>query len=487
MTATPRFSNEGKVAATGQTGAESPPRPAGLLVVGDAGFADSVRQVLKDEGITAPIKTVPDYLMALGEAATQPPAVVLGRVHNVDDMLDSSLRGLRSLLPHGRLLLVVAPAEEPVAVQAVRCGFNDYLIEPLDTQELARLVRAGLEAQAATPGDRGFRFPSPPVTPPAALNPPSVAPGTGEVKPTPAAPVSPAVPDAELGDVDLVAALINDPTGIVDLALRLIGASSGIAGLSWSAPAAPPPEPASPGATPAGAGARVVYEGTSLGFLNAPAPAKPEDLAPWASWLGHWLALDRTMKDLREAAAHDDLTGVWNRRYFRHFLTTVLERAVHERFCVTLMIFDIDNFKSYNDRYGHPSGDQILRETARLMQSVVRSHDVVARIGGDEFAVVFWDAEEPRKPNSRHPHSVRRAAERFQKAICSHKFPRLLSQNADSLTISGGLAGFPWDGRAPDDLIAFADAKAMESKRQGKNALTFGPGAAGNGGTEQAV
>jgi len=149
---------------------------------------------------------------------------------------------------------------------------------------------------------------------------------------------------------------------------------------------------------------------------------------------------------------------------------------------VTLLVFDIDDFKNYNDRFGHPAGDEILRETARLMQDSVREHDVVARIGGDEFAVIFWDNDQaPRRAHSEHPHDVLKAARRFQQAVYAHKFPKLLDHAPGTLTISGGLASFPWDGRTPEGLLDHADAMALESKRQGKNAITFGPGALGRG------
>ena len=74
-------------------------------------------------------------------------------------------------------------------------------------------------------------------------------------------------------------------------------------------------------------------------------------------------------------------------------------------------------------------------------------------------------------------HTVRKAADRFQRAICAHKFPKLLEEAPGTLTISAGLAGFPWDGRDPEDLLARADEMAMHSKRQGKNVVTYGPGA----------
>ncbi len=230
------------------------------------------------------------------------------------------------------------------------------------------------------------------------------------------------------------------------------------------------------------------YAGQSYGTLHAPAEslASPDPHHPaatvaqlqvWADWLARWLALESRFVRLRDLSMRDELTGAWNRRYFNRFLKRIIDRAAEDRQQVTLMIFDIDDFKIYNDAYGHPAGDEILREVAKLMMTSVREHDVVARIGGDEFAVIFWDADQPRRPHSRHPDDVLNAAKRFQRAVVEHRFPKLLDKAAGNLTISGGLAGFPWDGRTPDELLEFADAMAMRSKQQGKNAITVGPGA----------
>ena len=76
----------------------------------------------------------------------------------------------------------------------------------------------------------------------------------------------------------------------------------------------------------------------------------------------------------------------------------MLEEARTTYLPVTLFLFDIDDFKKYNDQYGHGVGDEILRQTAKLMKKCVREHDIVARISGDEFAVVFWEKEGPRQP-----------------------------------------------------------------------------------------
>jgi diguanylate cyclase (GGDEF)-like protein len=145
------------------------------------------------------------------------------------------------------------------------------------------------------------------------------------------------------------------------------------------------------------------------------------------------------------------------------------------------MVFDIDNFKSYNDNFGHEAGDEVLRETVLLLNSVIRQGDRVCRIGGDEFAVVFADPEGPRKPDLRGagamPESVEAIAKRFQDQICKMRFPKLGEQAPGPLSISAGLATFPWDGSDPVALLRHADQLALESKRRGKNAITLGPGA----------
>ena len=167
---------------------------------------------------------------------------------------------------------------------------------------------------------------------------------------------------------------------------------------------------------------------------------------------------------------------MWNRRYFNSVFARILQQAERDRQQVTLLVYDIDDFKLYNDRFGHAAGDDILRETARMMQSSVREGDVVARIGGDEFAVIFWEPQGPRRPGSRHPEDVLTATRRFQEALTSHRFPKLGDQAPGPLTVSGGLASYPWDGHTPDALLERADQQALRAKRQGKNAITFGPG-----------
>jgi diguanylate cyclase (GGDEF)-like protein len=173
----------------------------------------------------------------------------------------------------------------------------------------------------------------------------------------------------------------------------------------------------------------------------------------------------------------DELTAAGNRRYFESFLHESIQRAAPLRRPVTVMVFDIDDFKTFNDQFGHEAGDEILRESVRLMQSVIRRGDRVCRIGGDEFAVIFADDEAPRAPGSRHPESIETIAKRFQDQICKMKFPKLGADAPGTLTVSAGLATYPWDGGDPQSLLRRADQLAMQSKRNGKNLITLGRGA----------
>lgn len=196
-----------------------------------------------------------------------------------------------------------------------------------------------------------------------------------------------------------------------------------------------------------------------------------------AEGIALWWRLHEQQRQLRVAAFTDPMTGAWNRRYFDRYLEAAIEQVRTARLPLTVMVFDIDNFKAYNDQFGHAAGDEILIETVRLLRSVIRPSDRVCRIGGDEFAVVFYEPTGPRTAASRPPESVYKLAKRFQRQICEHRFPKLGAEAEGTLTISGGLATYPWDGTDGPALLARADELALQSKRQGKNVITLGPGA----------
>lgn len=223
-------------------------------------------------------------------------------------------------------------------------------------------------------------------------------------------------------------------------------------------------------------GAAIVWGGAVVGTLVAEG-LRPEQLAPYTTALAPWVAIREQMRRLRLAAYSDPLTGAWNRRYFDQFLSAALQIAQDNRHSVTVLVFDIDDFKSFNDRFGHQVGDDILKETVRLLRSVIRPTDRVCRIGGDEFAVIFNEPEGPRDPASRHPKTIYQIAARFQQGVRQATFPKLTAEIPAVLGISGGLATYPWDGLTAAELVAKADERAMEGKKQGKNVIVLGPGA----------
>lgn len=194
-------------------------------------------------------------------------------------------------------------------------------------------------------------------------------------------------------------------------------------------------------------------------------------------------AIEKKIRHLEKLATEDDLTGLKNRRYIREFSRQIIEHAIKENGRVTLLIFDIDNFKHYNDVYGHSAGDEILRQAAVLMRRCCRAHDVVGRIGGDEFAVVFWDEPQPksagmpaegaerRSAMAQHPKEVISVAKRFQKELEKAELHLLGPEGKGVLTISGGLASLRNGCSTVQELFEQTDKALLEAKRSGKNRI----------------
>ncbi len=194
------------------------------------------------------------------------------------------------------------------------------------------------------------------------------------------------------------------------------------------------------------------------------------------------------VRQLEKLATEDELTGLKSRRYIWEFSRQIIERARGKNRKVTLLIFDIDNFKHYNDVYGHSAGDEVLKQAAVLMRRCCRGHDVVGRVGGDEFAVVFWDrqnteyriqksevrsqeAENRRQALADHPKEGIFIAKRFIKELGKAELPLLGPEGKGVLTISGGLASFPRDGSTIGELFDQADKALLDAKRSGKNRI----------------
>ncbi|MEM9347007.1 MAG: GGDEF domain-containing protein [Planctomycetota bacterium] len=460
-------------------GEQTPETPRVLVIRSDE-LRDRVAAALEAAGVQAVVELSPSYLSAMGWLTQQQAAVLIGPVSAMTGMVGSTARALRKLSPGMRLIAIAGDEERAEASAASSAGFDQCVYEPADATALVAAIGiAGQPMREATATDASSSEQDARVS--AADNAIKMEAAQQTKKPTNPdwlesgfQNAQPVEVGSEVGDVDLAEAVMRRDGSLLPLAMRLLRDQSGLADAAFT--------PLGQAKGNARFAVDVSYEGTNFGTLTSQ-NGDVQALGSWSAWLSRWVALDRRQGDLYDMAMRDRLTGLWNRRYFQLFLERVLQHAASGRQQVTLLVFDIDNFKQYNDSFGHPAGDEILKSTATLMMSLVREHDVVARIGGDEFAVIFWDKGEPRHPGSQHPNNVIGIAKRFQKAIVEHKFPKLGEEAVGRLTVSGGLAGFPWDGRTPDELLARADAMAMRSKRQGKNAICFGPGAAPNSST----
>lgn len=170
-------------------------------------------------------------------------------------------------------------------------------------------------------------------------------------------------------------------------------------------------------------------------------------------------AIER-LEQLHVQANVDQLTGVLNRGAIRDVLRRALEHSGRERSSVSVVLCDVDRFKSVNDAYGHPVGDSVLCEFAKRVGAGVRPYDVLGRYGGEEFLIVLPDC------------SLREAfgiAERVRASLCSKAIQT--SAGALPITASFGVATSPADPRDLDELISEADQALYRAKEAGRNRI----------------
>jgi two-component system, cell cycle response regulator len=154
----------------------------------------------------------------------------------------------------------------------------------------------------------------------------------------------------------------------------------------------------------------------------------------------------------------DELTGIYNRRYFNNSLMRELKRGSRYGKSLSLFLFDIDNFKSFNDQYGHSMGDKALQIVARCLTQCFRTEDTVARTGGEEFAVILPEVE---------PENAIKPCIRFMSELRRYSGLHLPRE----ITLSGGISGFPENGISPEDLYIHADELGYKAKRTGKDKI----------------
>lgn len=387
-------------------------------------------------------------------------AAVLAPVEPIERRPEPAVKVLRGVAGTAQLILFGHPTLEPLARKMMEFGADDYFVTPASPAELRQMFHQPRLRVTPTPTDE-----SDGIIPAASLTERLATLG-----------------GLPLGEI-VLDALLQHPQAAVKTAVGQINARIGptlqlVHDVSGEHPPAPEDGMVAishPLRTDSGA----------AGTLHLLLPRDEDEasarhaLAQLALLLGRCAALDERHRRLQKLAITDDLTGIYNARWFRHFLDRILERARQRRFPVTLLLFDIDNFKLYNDQYGHGVGDEILRQTAMLIKRCSRDHDLVARIAGDEFAVVFWDNEPPRVPRdptamtvARVPQTPLQIAERFRRMIQSNEFTALGPQGQGKLTISGGMAVYPYDAQTPQELIDAADRALMfGAKKGGKNSI----------------
>jgi diguanylate cyclase (GGDEF)-like protein len=167
----------------------------------------------------------------------------------------------------------------------------------------------------------------------------------------------------------------------------------------------------------------------------------------------------RLVERLRDLAIRDSLTELYNHRHAMDLLNNEFERVGRYAAGLSLLMLDLDDFKRVNDEHGHPAGDAVLKEMARLLQETLRTVDSVGRYGGEEFAIIL--------PHT-SPEEARATGERIRRKVASHVF--WVGTNPLSVTVSVGVASYPTPAvDSPESLVREADRALYRAKEAGRN------------------
>ncbi len=158
----------------------------------------------------------------------------------------------------------------------------------------------------------------------------------------------------------------------------------------------------------------------------------------------------------------DELTGLYNRRFFLEALEKEIARSNRFKTEFILCLIDLDHFKMINDTYGHPAGDMVLAEVGRMLQELIRMNDLPCRYGGEEFVVIL--------PETRLE-EARNVCERFREQVSGHKFE--YNSSSIRVTISAGIAMYNgYFSKSTDDIVSKADQALYKSKKSGRNRVS---------------
>jgi diguanylate cyclase (GGDEF)-like protein/PAS domain S-box-containing protein len=170
-------------------------------------------------------------------------------------------------------------------------------------------------------------------------------------------------------------------------------------------------------------------------------------------------ALLRSEALLREQSVRDHLTGLFNRRYLEETLERELQRAFRRKLPLGVIMLDVDDFKRFNDVYGHAAGDSILHRLGEMLLRQIRGEDIPARYGGDEFILVMPDASRE---------VTRERADRIRENARQINIP-YEGRPLENITLSLGVAVFPEDGSTSAAVLRAADQALYRAKREGRN------------------
>lgn len=170
----------------------------------------------------------------------------------------------------------------------------------------------------------------------------------------------------------------------------------------------------------------------------------------------------KIFQKMEKQATIDGLTQIPNHRHFQDLMDMEMERATRENGVVSLLLMDIDHFKKFNDTYGHPVGDLVLKMVSKALQGAVRKTDHIARYGGEEFVVILPQAE---------GEVGRQSAERVRQAIEAIDIPH--ESGTLKVTMSIGMCTYPTLSKTKAELIEFSDQALYHSKENGRNCVSL--------------
>jgi diguanylate cyclase (GGDEF)-like protein len=170
------------------------------------------------------------------------------------------------------------------------------------------------------------------------------------------------------------------------------------------------------------------------------------------------LEAKRIMRAFKESSIRDGLTDIYNRRFLEETSETLVSGILRRKTSLGLLMCDLDFFKEVNDKYGHDTGDKVLKATAEVIKKSVRTSDLVIRFGGEEFLVLLIDI---------HPETSIEIAEKIR--ITMEQTKVSITGGAISKTISIGVCEFPQDTQSFWEAIKFADVALYKAKETGRN------------------